>query len=76
MYLPPLFPSLLRTTGAGFCYNIGRFAAAAGTVFAVQITGGGDFRRTLLWAAVLWIPAIIAIFFLPEPEDEKAGETA
>src|SRR5262249_43022027 len=24
MYLPPLFPTLLRTTGAGFCYNIGR----------------------------------------------------
>ncbi|MEO5960336.1 MAG: MFS transporter, partial [Opitutaceae bacterium] len=23
MYLPPLFPTLLRTTGAGFCYNIG-----------------------------------------------------
>src|SRR5262245_45264768 len=22
MYLPPLFPTLLRTTGAGFCYNI------------------------------------------------------
>ena len=28
MYLPPLFPTLLRTTGAGFCYNIGRIAAA------------------------------------------------
>lgn len=70
MYLPPLFPSLLRTTGAGFCYNIGRFAAAAGTVFAVQITRGGDFRGTLFWASVLWIPAIIAIFFLPEPQDE------
>ena len=32
MYLPPLFPTLLRTTGAGFCYNIGRIAAAVGTV--------------------------------------------
>src|SRR5262249_4155983 len=21
MYMPPLFPTLLRTTGAGFCYN-------------------------------------------------------
>ena len=30
MYLPPLFPTLLRTTGAGFCYNIGRLVAAAG----------------------------------------------
>ena len=26
MYLPPLFPTLLRTTGAGFCYNFGRLA--------------------------------------------------
>ena len=34
MYLPPLFPTLLRTTGAGFCYNIGRIAAAFGTVFS------------------------------------------
>src|SRR5687767_9462736 len=33
MYMPPLFPTLLRTTGAGFCYNFGRTAAAAGTVF-------------------------------------------
>jgi hypothetical protein len=32
MYLPPLFPTLLRTTGAGFCYNIGRIASAIGTV--------------------------------------------
>ena len=29
MCLPPLFPTLLRTTGAGFCYNIGRVLAAA-----------------------------------------------
>ena len=33
MCLPPLFPTLLRTTGAGFCYNFGRIVAAAGTVF-------------------------------------------
>jgi hypothetical protein len=33
MYLPPLFPTLLRTAVAGFCYNIGRVAAAFGTVF-------------------------------------------
>src|SRR5262249_25117694 len=30
MYLPPLFPTLLRTTGAGFCYNFGRIAAGLG----------------------------------------------
>ena len=28
-YLPELFPTRLRGTGAGFCYNIGRVVAAA-----------------------------------------------
>ena len=28
LYIPPLFPPLLRTTGAGFCYNFGRLVAA------------------------------------------------
>ena len=40
MYLPPLFPALLRTTGAGFCYNIGRIAAAVGTVVFGLFTQG------------------------------------
>jgi MFS family permease len=29
-YLPELYPTRLRGTGAGFCYNVGRFVAAAG----------------------------------------------
>ena len=44
MYLPPLFPTLLRTTGAGFCYNIGRIAAGFGTVFFGLFSQVGDYR--------------------------------
>jgi MFS family permease len=29
-YLPELFPTRLRATGAGFCYNVGRLLAASG----------------------------------------------
>ncbi|WP_071824792.1 MFS transporter [Gloeobacter kilaueensis] len=29
-YLPELFPTRLRATGAGFCYNVGRVITAAG----------------------------------------------
>ena len=50
MYLPPLFPTLLRTTGAGFCYNIGRIAAAVGTVFFGLFSKVGDYRLALLCA--------------------------
>ena len=45
MCLPPLFPTLLRTTGAGFCYNFGRIAAAVGTVFFGIFNGVGIFQR-------------------------------
>ncbi len=44
MYLPPLFPTLLRTTGAGFSYNISRLAAALGTVLFGLLAPVGDFR--------------------------------
>jgi MFS family permease len=30
IYFPELFPTPLRATGASFCYNVGRFVAAAG----------------------------------------------
>ncbi|MDX1952720.1 MAG: MFS transporter [Verrucomicrobiota bacterium] len=68
MYLPPLFPTLLRTTGAGFCYNIGRIFAAAGTIIFGQLAIIGDFRTALLYNGFLFIPAVVVAFFLPEPK--------
>lgn len=65
MLLPPLFPTLLRTTGAGFSYNIGRIAAAIGTIFAAQITAGGNFRVTLFYDGLLFLPAIAFALMLP-----------
>jgi MFS family permease len=43
-YLPELFPTRLRSTGSGFCYNIGRVIAAVGVfaVGAVASAGRGD----------------------------------
>ncbi len=66
MYLPPLFPTLLRTTGAGFCYNIGRIAAAVGTVFFGLFSRVGDHRLALLYASTLFVPAGVIALFLPE----------
>ena len=43
-YLPELFPTRLRATGSGFCYNIGRVIAAGGPfmVGAIAAAGSGD----------------------------------
>jgi MFS family permease len=68
MYLPPLFPALLRTTGAGFCFNVGRVAAAAGTVVFGLFAQVGDFRLALLYASFLFVPALLVALLLPEPQ--------
>jgi MFS family permease len=77
MFLPPLFPTLLRTTGAGFCYNIGRIAAAFGTIyFGVYVAKAGqpvDYRLSLFYAAFLFLPAAVAVCFMSEPADERGA---
>jgi MFS family permease len=73
MYMPPLFPTLLRTTGAGFCYNFGRIAAGLGTVFFGLFAKVGDYRLALLYAGFLFVPAAGIALLLPEPPDERSA---
>jgi MFS family permease len=68
MYLPPLFPTLLRTTGAGFCYNIGRIAAAAASIVFGWLAPVGDFRTALLVSSLLAFVAAFAAIWLPKDE--------
>jgi len=71
MCLPPLFPVLLRSTGAGFCYNIGRILSAVGVVFfGIYNKVQGDFAGVLLTASYLFIPAAFFALLLPKIQDE------
>ncbi len=73
MYLPPLFPILLRTTGAGFCYNIGRIAAAVASLVFGLFASVADFRGALLWSGGLAAAAALASFWLPtRTHDDEA----
>lgn len=76
MYLPPLFPTLLRTTGAGFCYNFGRIAAGLGTVFFGTFSKIGDYRMALFYTGFLFLPAAGFAWLLPEPPDEVVSPAA
>jgi MFS family permease len=71
MYLPPLFPTLLRTTGAGFCYNIGRTAAAVCTIVFGLLAPVDDYRKALLWSGALALVA--AAWAVRLPEDAVSG---
>jgi MFS family permease len=67
LYFPMLFPTLLRTTGAGFCYNAGRLITAAGTFSAASLIP----RETFYYAGFLYIPAIMLAFFMPEVKQSQ-----
>lgn len=63
-YLPELFPTRLRGTGAGFCYNVGRILAAAGPILVGTIAAQGTDSavRTLFWVG--FVP-LAGLLFLP-----------
>jgi len=75
LYVPPLFPTLLRTTGAGFCYNVGRLVAAFGTIwFATQVSTSSSSKalmddpgKALIMVGYIYIPAILIALMMPEP---------
>jgi MFS family permease len=66
MCLPPLFPTLQRTTGAGFSYNVGRVFSAIGVVVFGLVTI--QIGQCLLYASCLFVPAALLALRLPEPE--------
>jgi MFS family permease len=72
MCLPPLFPTTLRTTGAGFCFNFGRIVAAGGTVFFGIFSTGVDYRNALYYSAFLFIPAALAALVLPLEKEQPS----
>jgi MFS family permease len=58
-YLPELFPTRLRGTGSGFCYNIGRVIAAIGPILVGQVaTMGTD-------SLMMAMKALFCIGFVP-----------
>jgi MFS family permease len=63
-YLPELFPTRLRGTGAGFCYNIGRTITAVGPFVVANIASrGADALGSALkvLTAVAVVPALGAL---------------
>jgi MFS family permease len=79
IYFPELFPTHLRATGTGFCFNGGRLLAASMLYFSGWLKGlpGMDLRVAVSWLALVFVPGMIVVWFLPETKGEalpEAGE--
>jgi MFS family permease len=62
IYLPELFPTHVRTTGVGFCYNAGRIVTAVGVIFAGALVG--VFGSTAKAASAVSLVYLLGMFLL------------
>ncbi|HEY6194110.1 MAG TPA: MFS transporter [Candidatus Eisenbacteria bacterium] len=70
-YLPELFPTRLRGTGAGFCYNAGRVVAAIGPFVVGSIASRGadalaSSLRVLFWVGAVPLAGLLLLPFVVE----------
>jgi len=63
-YLTELFPTRLRATGAGFCYNFGRIVTAAGPFIVGSVAAQETYsiQHTLFWIGVI---PLVGLLLLP-----------
>lgn len=67
IYLPELFPTRIRATGSGFCFNSGRVLAAAGPFLTgVLVARLGTFARAASAIALIYVLGIVVLAWARE----------
>src|SRR5206468_10574124 len=78
-YLPELYPTRLRATGSGFCYNSGRIVAAIGpfVVGSVAALGKDALNASitvLFWVAVVPLLGLCIVPFILETKGRTLSD--
>jgi hypothetical protein len=68
LYLPELFPTRVRATGQGLCYNFGRIFAAGGAMAQGQLVShfGGSYAQAAAVVTFVYAIGMVIIWFAPE----------
>jgi MFS family permease len=76
VYFPELFPTHLRSTGTSFCYNVGRFVAAAGPTALGLLTSKvfHEYPEPMRYAGLtmcsIFLVGLFILPFAPETKDQ------
>ncbi len=67
IYFPQAYPSFIRATGAGFCFNVGRTLASIGPFITGYITYlSGSVARAGAIASSIYLVGVLVALFLKE----------
>jgi MFS family permease len=74
VYFPELFPTRLRATAAGICFNGGRLVSALVLVFSGWLKSQMDLRVAVTLLSLLFVVGIMLVLLLPETKGEPLPE--
>ena len=81
IYFPELYPTRLRSTGVGFCYNVGRIIAALGPFTLGHLTMlfshagfASPFRSAAISLASVYLVGVFVMPFAPETRGKPLPE--
>jgi len=75
-YFSRIYPVHIRTTGAGFCFNVGRGVAAFSPLLTAGIATGYGFSTMLVVCAAIFGLAVAAVLCLPRRTGRGRPATA
>ncbi|MFO1402566.1 MAG: MFS transporter [Steroidobacteraceae bacterium] len=73
-YLPELYPTRLRASGAGFCYNIGRLLAAVGPFLVGAAAARGVAMQAIFWVGFVPLAALLLVPFYIETRGQALAD--
>jgi len=74
VYFPELFPTRLRSTGTGFCYNVARFITAGSLFFSGWLVQRYGLPTMVVAVSVVFLLGFFIIPFAPETKGKPLPE--
>jgi MFS family permease len=72
IYLPELFPTRVRTTGVGLCYNLGRIVTAGGVLITGTLVGFfGSYAKAASAVSLIYMLGIFILIFARETRGKR-----
>ena len=72
IYLPELFPTRVRTSGVGLCYNLGRVVTAGGVLITGTLVGFfGSYAKAASAVSLIYVVGIFVLIFARETRGER-----
>ena len=74
IYFPELFPTRLRGTGVGFCYNTVRYLAAPAPILFGYLATLMTFRSAAVLMSTIYMVGVVALIWAPETQGKPLPE--